>query len=139
MTNPLPHPRASMPAIMDFLATSHRYGTRNRCLYRLRPLLRYRDITKLRLGDVLNLDGTIVDEIHGHCWTLCVDSDLADDLLAYARERYRRYDLTNYVYIRGADFLFRTQRSTSLSPNWLAQLYTHLDRSVKRRYDVGRE
>jgi hypothetical protein len=120
-----------MPAILDYLATSHRYGKRNRCLYRLRPVLRYRDITELRLGDVLNVDGTIVEEIHGDCWTLHVDRELASDLLAYVRERYGRYDLTNYVYIRGADYLFRTQKSVRFSPNWLAQLFTHLDRFLK--------
>jgi hypothetical protein len=98
MTNPLPHPDATIPAILDFLATSHRHGLRNRCLYRLRLVLPYRDITKLRLGDILTRQGTIVDEIHGEDWSLRVDAGLARDLLSYARERCGRYDLTNIFY-----------------------------------------
>jgi hypothetical protein len=134
MTNKLPHHAATLPGICDYLATSHRYGIRNRCLYRLRLVLPYKDITNLRIGSVLNRDGTIVDEIHGDGWTLTVDDDLADDLLNYIRERYQRYDLANYIFIRGHDHLFRTQKSSSFSHGWLAQLYTHLDRSIRRYF-----
>jgi hypothetical protein len=134
MTNQLPHPDATIPAILDFLATSHRYGLRNRCLYRLRLVLPYRDITELRLGDILTRQGTIVDTIHGEGWSLRVDAGLARDLLSYARERCGRYDLTNIFYLRGSERLFTTQKSPSFSPGWLAQLYTHLDRSLQAHF-----
>ncbi len=134
MYSSLPHPNATMPVVLDFLTTSHRYGIRNRCLYRLRLVLPYKDITDLRVGNILNRDGSIVDTIYGDVWTLAVDDELAEDLLAYARERYGRYDLTNYIYIKGNDYLFRTQKSASFSPGWLAQLYTHLDRSIQRHF-----
>lgn len=131
MTNSLPHPDATMPVVLDFLTTSHRYGIRNRCLYRLRLVLPYKDITNLRVGNILNSDGSIVDTIYGDGWTLTVDSDLAEDLLNYTRERLRRYDLANLNYIRGHEHLFITQKSPSFSPSWLAQLYTHLDRAIR--------
>lgn len=130
MTNSLPHPDASMPAILNFLASSHRYGMRNRCLYRLRLVMRYRDLADLRLGDVLNKDGSIVDTIHGDGWTLRVDAALARDLLAYAKQRCARSDLKNIVFVIGHEHLFRTQKSPCFSPGWLAQLFTHLDRAT---------
>jgi hypothetical protein len=134
MTNPLPHPNASLPAILDFLATSHRYGMRNRCLYQLRLVLPYKEISMLRLGDILTRRGAIVDEIHGDSWSLRVDAGHARDLLSYTRERYGRFDLANLIYIRGADYLFSTQKSASFSPGWLAQLYSHLDRSLQEYF-----
>jgi len=130
MTKPFPHHAATLLAILGFLGTSHRYGIRNRCLYRLRLVLPYKDITALRLGSILSRDGSIVSHIEGDGWSRPLDKDLADDLLNYIRERYQRYDLVNYIFIRGHDYLFRTQKSSSFSPGWLAQLYTHLDRAI---------
>ena len=134
MTNPPPHRDATLPAILDYLATSHRYGIRNKCLYRLRLVLPYKDITDLRVGNILRRDGYIVSDIEGDGWALPVDDALADDLLAYIRERYQCYDLLNLVFIRGSDYLFSTQTSASFSPGWLAQLYTHLDRSIRYHF-----
>jgi integrase len=134
MTNPLPHNAATLPAILDYLAASHRYGIRNKCLYRLRLVLPYKDITDLRVGNIFRRDGSIVSDIVGDGWTLPVDRDLAVDLLNYIRERYQRYDLVNLVFIRGSDYLFSTQKSSSFSPGWLAQLYTHLDRSIRHYF-----
>lgn len=131
MTNPLPHPDATMPAVLDFLTTSHRYGLRNRCLYRLRLVLPYKDITDLRVGNILNKNGSVVSHIEGNGWSLPVDDDLAEDLLNYTRERLGRYNLANLIYIVGHQHLFITQKSSSFSPGWLAQLYTHLDRAIR--------
>jgi hypothetical protein len=98
-------------------------------------VLTYKDITDLRIGNVLNSDGSIVDTIYGDGWTLTVDSALAEDLLNYARERLQRYDLAYLNYIKGHEHLFITQKSQSFSPNWLAQLYFHLDKSISKHYD----
>jgi hypothetical protein len=137
MTNPLPHPDATMPAVLDFLTTSHRYGIRNRCLYRLRLVLPYKDIANLRVGNILNKDGSIVEMIYGDGWALRVDIGLAVDLLCYARKRLQRYNLENLNYIRGHEHLFVTQKSLSFSPNWLAQLYFHLDKSISIYYKTN--
>jgi hypothetical protein len=96
--------------------------------------MRYEDIADLRLGDVLNKDGSIVDTIHGDSWTLRVDAALASDLFAYARQRCARSDLKNIIFIIGHEHLFRTQKSTCFSPGWLAQLYTHLDRATREHF-----
>ena len=96
--------------------------------------MRYRDIAKLRLGDILTKDGSIVDTIHGDSWVLRVDAALASDLLDYARERCARNDLSNIIFIRGSEHLFATQKSACFSPGLLAQLYTHLDRATRQHF-----
>lgn len=134
MLNPLPHPDATIPAILDFLATAHRYGTRNRCLYRLRLIATYKDITAMRMGDVLTRSGGVQDAVTlASGAVLAIDAELAADLLAYIRERYG-YDLVNLMFIKGHEPLFSTQKSPRFSPGWLGQLYTHLDRSVRAHY-----
>lgn len=123
-----PPKRDALQGILETLKVSHRYGLRNACLYRLRPLLPYKNIVQLRVGDVLDSSGAVLDVIHSGDWTLEVGSRLASDLTAYLEARYRRQDFTNFIFLRGSDYLFSTQKSSSFSTGWLAQLYTHLDR-----------
>jgi hypothetical protein len=131
MTNQLP-PNATLPAIYSLLATSHRHGARNRCLYRLRLVASYKDIVGMCLGDVLSGDGRIHESM-----TLCsgsslqVCAEMSADLLDYLQHRFQRKDLRNIVFMYGSDHLFTTQKSPKFSPGWLAQLFSHLDRYIR--------
>jgi len=64
-----------------------------------------------------------------------VDGALAYDLEVYISSRWPHASrVRNYVFARGGDYLFNTQRSACFSANWLAQLYTHLDGAIRRHY-----
>jgi len=139
MLNKLPS-NTPLSNILEFLESFPRWSARNRCLFALRQVLRIKDISVLRVSDVINQDGTISE-----CFISGIDGvhfELDDDLRSEI-ERYLKYlfsvptseSLKQILESDTDNPLFATQkRACGFSPNTLAQHYSLTDRVIHRHF-----
>lgn len=139
MLNKMPV-NTSIPAILTYLETATKWGARNRALYALRQRLRIKDISDLRVSDLVNPDSTI-------CWFFIAKDgtrfELSDQLQTEVK-RYliARFDITGHSLepLLGVDLniaLFPTQKSRQFSPNTLAQHFSYLDKVIQQRFQAS--
>jgi len=142
MMNKLPS-NTPISNILEFLDSCPRWSERNRCLFALRQALRIKDISVLRVSDVINQDGTIneyfISGIDGARFQFC--PDLRSEI-----ERYLKYlfsvptssPLKQILELDTDIPLFATQkRACGFSPNTLAQHYSLSDRVIHRHFSVS--
>ena len=139
MMNKLPS-NAPISNILEFLDSCPRWSERNRCLFALRQALRIKDISVLRVSDVINQDGTIsecfISGIDGVCFQF--DPDLRSEIERYLRFLFSIPTSESLKQILELDTdipLFATQkRACGFSPNTLAQHYSLTDRVIHRHF-----
>ena len=142
MMNKLPS-NTQLSNILEFLDSCPRWSERNRCLFALRQALRIKDISVLRVSDVINQDGTIseyfISSIDGVRFQFC--PDLRSEI-----ERYLKYlfsvpttESLKQILKSNTDIpLFATQkRACGFSPNTLAQHYSLTDRVINRHFSAS--
>jgi hypothetical protein len=139
MMNKLPS-NTPLSNILEFLDSCPRWSERNRCLFALRQVLRIKDISVLRVSDVIKQDGTIsecfVSGIDGVRFQF--DPDLRSEIKRYLRFLFSVRTSESLKQILESDTnipLFITQkRACGFSPNTLAQHYSLTDRVIHRHF-----
>jgi hypothetical protein len=125
-----------LDTILHYLGSrGGRYSTRDRCLYSLRQIFRIRDITDLKIGDVLNELGQIAE------------SFIADDGGEYSIPISCRVEIKQYLESefgitsrsskesRKHSYLFSTYRNPKFSLNALCQHFSSIDREIRGHFD----
>jgi len=139
MMNKLPS-NTPISNILEFLDSCPRWSERNRCLFALRQALRIKDISVLRVSDVINQDGTIneyfISGIDGARFQFC--PDLRSEIERYLKYLFLAPTSESLKQILESDTdipLFATQkRACGFSPNTLAQHYSLTDRVIHRHF-----
>ena len=139
MLNKLPT-NTPLSNILEFLDSFTRWSARNRCLFALRQVLRIKDISVLRVCDVINQNGTIskyfISSIDGARFQF--DPDLRSEIERYLRFLFSVRTSESLIQILDSDTdipLFATQkRACGFSPNTLAQHYSLTDRAIHRHF-----
>ena len=139
MMNKLPT-NTPLSNILEFLDSCTRWSARNRCLFALRQVLRIKDISVLRVCDVINQNGTIseyfISSIDGARFQF--DPDLRSEIERYLRFLFSVRTSESLIQILDSDTdipLFATQkRACGFSPNTLAQHYSLTDRAIHRHF-----
>jgi hypothetical protein len=139
MLNKLPS-NTQLSNILEFLESFPRWSARNRCLFALRQVLRIKDISVLRVSDVINQNGIIsecfisgIDGVHFE-----LDLDLRSEIERYLRFLFsvRTSESLKQILESDTDIpLFATQKKAcGFSPNTLAQHYSLTDRVIHRHF-----
>jgi hypothetical protein len=139
MMNKLPS-NTPISNILEFLDSFSRWSARNRCLFAMRQVLRIKDISVLRVSDVINQSGTIklyfVSSIDGVRFQF--DPDLRSEIERYLKYLFSVPTSESLKQILDSDTdipLFATQkRACGFSPNTLAQHYSLTDRVIHRHF-----
>jgi hypothetical protein len=139
MMNKLPS-NTPISNILEFLDSCPRWSERNRCLFALRQALRIKDISVLRVSDVINQDWTIsecfISSIDGVRFQFC--PDLRSEIERYLKYLFSVPTSESLKQILESDTnipLFATQkRACGFSPNTLAQHYSLTDRVIQRHF-----
>lgn len=136
MLNKMP-PNTPISSVLSHLETATKWGSRNRAMFALRQCLRIRDISVLKVSDVLGFDGCIRDHY------------ISEDGIFYELGEDVRSELHRYLVSRfelkggvlkgliGADLdvpLFPTQKRERFSNNTLAQHFSYLDKAIHQRF-----
>ena len=123
--------------VLNHLETATKWGARNRAMFALRQRLRIRDISMLRVTDVLGFDG----RVRGHF--------ISEDGLVFQFDQALKAELHRYLLNRfelegdslksliSMDMnipLFPTQKRERFSNNTLAQHFCYLDKSIWARF-----
>jgi hypothetical protein len=140
MLNKMPA-NTSIPAILTYLETATKWGARNRALFALRQMLRIKDISNLRVLDLVNPDLTLRRFFTSKDG---VRFELGDEIQAEVR-RYlmARFDITGKSLepLLALDLnvaLFPTQKRRQFSPNTLAQHFSYLDKAIHQRFQASK-
>lgn len=136
MLNKMP-PNTPISLVLIHLETATKWGGRNRAMFALRQLLRIRDISVLKVSDVLGFDGSLRSHY------------ISDDGIFYELDNEVKGELHRYLLTRfelkgdslkdlvGADLdvpLFPTQKRERFSNNTLAQHFCYLDKIIWARF-----
>ena len=125
---------------------AHKHGARNKALFLCTHLagMRIGEVSALRLCDVLNSDGSILDEIRlsasqtkgDRARTVLLPKRLQEELHAYLSARFKLKDLTAVTMTDTTRALFCTQKHADrgFTPNTAAQLMHYI---YKRAGIVG--
>ena len=125
---------------------AHKHGARNKAMFLCTHLagMRIGEVSALRLCDVLNSDGSILDEIRlsasqtkgGRARTVLLPKRLQEELHAYLSARFKLKDLTAVTMTDTTRALFCTQKHADrgFTPNTAAQLMHYI---YKRAGIVG--
>jgi len=142
MMNKLPS-NTQLSNILEFLESFPRWSARNRCLFALRQVLRIKDISVLRVSDVINQEGIIsecfisgIDGVHFE-----LDLDLRSEIERYLKYLFSVPTSESLKQILESDTdipLFATQKKAcGFSPNTLAQHYSLTDRVIHRHFSAS--
>ena len=139
MMNKLPT-NTSLSNILEFLDSCPRWSERNRCLFALRQALRIKDISVLRVSDVINQDGTIkqlfISNIDGARFE--IHRDLRSEIERYLKYLFSVASSKSLTQILESDTdipLFATQkRACGFSPNTLFQSFSYQDKLIHRHF-----
>jgi hypothetical protein len=133
----------SLQSILNYLDTSNKWGARNRALFAVRQYLRIKDITDLRVSDLVNPDMTI------RRFFISKDGirfELSDEVQAEVhRYLIDRFDIEGeslepLLALDRNVSMFPTQKRRQFSPNTLAQHFSLLDKRIHRRFQAtGRD
>ena len=125
---------------------AHKHGARNKAMFLCTHLagMRIGEVSALRLCDVLNSDGSILDEIRlsasqtkgDRARTVLLPKRLQEELHAYLSARFKLKDLTAVTMTDTTRALFCTQKHADrgFTPNTAAQLMHYI---YKRAGIVG--
>ena len=125
---------------------AHKHGARNKAMFLCTHLagMRIGEVASLRLCDVLNSDGSILDEIRlsasqtkgDRARTVLLPKRLQEELHAYLSARFKLKDLTAVTMTDTTRALFCTQKHADrgFTPNTAAQLMHYI---YKRAGIVG--
>ena len=138
MLNKMP-PNTPISLVLSHLETATKWGSRNRAMFALRRLLRIRDISVLKVSDVLGYDGKLRSHYisdDGIFYEL--DEEVKGELHRYLLTRFERTG-NSLKDLVGADLdlpLFPTQKRERFSNNTLAQHFCYLDKSIWQHFVV---
>ncbi len=140
MLNKMPA-NTTIPTILTYLGTDTKWGARNRALFALRQRLRIKDISDLRVSDLVNPDMTL------RRFFIAKDGirfELSEEIQA----EVSRYLMTRFgiagqsperLLERDLDVaLFPTQKRCQFSPNTLAQHFSYLDKAIHKRFQASK-
>ncbi len=138
MLNKMP-PNTPISLVLSHLETATKWGSRNRAMFALRQCLRIRDISVLKVSDVVGYDG----RVRGHYISedgifYELDDAVQGELHRYLVNRFklRSGSLTD---LTGTDLgvpLFPTQKRERFSNNTLAQHFCYLDKTIHHRFGI---
>ena len=140
MLNKIP-PNTPITSVLSHLETATKWGSRNRAMFALRQCLRIRDISVLKVSDVLGFDG----QVRGHYISedgifYELDDDVKGELHRYLVSRFQLTGVSLKDLV-GVDLnvpLFPTQKRERFSNNTLAQHFSYLDKSIWARFTPQR-
>lgn len=136
MLNKMP-PNTPISSVLSHLETATKWGSRNRAMFALRQCLRIRDISVLRVSDVLGFDGQVRDHYISEDGVFYqMDDDLRGELHRYLVSRFE-LNGASLKDLVGVDInvpLFPTQKRERFSNNTLAQHFSYLDKSIHQRF-----
>ena len=138
MLNKIP-PNTTISSVLSHLESAKKWGARNRAMFALRQSLRIRDISQLKVSDVIGLNGAV----RGHYISDDGTVYLLDDAIKKELERYliSRFQLAgnSLKSLINEDLdvhLFPTQKRERFSNNTLAQHFCYLDKSIWQRFVI---
>ena len=121
---------------------SHKHGSRNKAMLLCTHLagMRVGEVAALNIGDVLNTDGSIKDEVYlaadqtkgSKGRTVLFPKKLQEEIHHFLSVRFRLKDLAAIYYTDTSRALFNTQKEPirGFSPNTLSQYFHHLYREA---------
>jgi hypothetical protein len=136
MLNKLP-PNTPINLVLSHLETATKWGARNRAMFALRQQLRIRDISVLKVIDVVSLDGRVRGHFISEDGLLFeFDEEVKAELHRYLLSRFELEDesLKPLIEMNLNVTLFPTQKRERFSNNTLAQHFCYLDKSIWERF-----
>ena len=121
---------------------SHKHGSRNKAMLLCTHLagMRVGEVAALNIGDVLNTDGSIKDEVYlaadqtkgSKGRTVLFPKKLQEEIHNFLSVRFRLKELAAIYYTDTSRALFNTQKEPirGFSPNTLSQYFHHLYREA---------
>jgi hypothetical protein len=140
MLNKMPA-NTSLQSILNHLETNSKWGARNRALFALRQQLRIKDISALKVSDVLGLHGVVRGHYIAEDGTVyLLDESLRAELHRYLISRFQPHGglLQPLAHLDLDVPLFPTQKRERFSNNTLAQHFSLLDKDVWQRFTSGK-
>jgi hypothetical protein len=141
MLNKLPT-NTPLHSILDYLEKSTKWGARNRAQFALRQQLRIKDISALKVSDMLGLHGVVRSHYIAQDGTAyLLDEPLRAELHRYLISRFQLHG-DSLKALMNSDLevpLFPTQKRERFSTNTLAQHFSLLDKDVWQRFAAQQE
>jgi len=141
MLNKMP-PNTSINSVLSHLENTTKWGARNRALFAFRQVFRIRDISALRVADVLNLDTSIRKFYIAEDGTRFeLTSDLQDEVHRYLISKFNLTgnSLEPLIKTNLNVPLFPTQKRAKFSNNTLAQHYSLLDKNIRQHFTAVKQ
>ena len=125
-----------LDTILHYLGSrGGRYSKRDRCLYSLRQIFRLRDITDLKIGDVLNELGHIADSfISDDGGEYQIPISCRAEIRQYIESEFGITSRSSGKESRKSFYLFSTYRSPKFSLNAMCQHFSAMDREIRGHF-----
>lgn len=136
MLNKLPS-NATMKQILSYLEGATKFGARNRALFVMRQHLRIKDLSEIKISDVLNKDKTVSRYyVSADGIRFVFPQEVQIEIFRFLANRFKLCE-DSLEELDDANLnlpMFFTQKKSQFSSNTLAQNLSSLDKLVRLKF-----